>query len=274
MEKSQSNKMKTILITGSTDGIGKVTALKLAKEGHVILLHGRNQNKLDHVKTEIQELTGNDTVNGIVADLSDFNQIKKMIDLLRDKVSTIDVLINNAGVFKSNILHNKNGLDMRLAVNYFAPYILTNGVLPLLEASPNARVVNLSSAAQAPVSFDVLQGNQVVSEQNAYAQSKLALTMWSFYFAQQHKNINTIAVNPGSLLNTKMVQEAYGQHWDSVDKGATILFNIALSDDYETKSGQYFDNDLGSFNRAHQEAYNAEKIQQLISETERIIKTL
>ena len=263
--------MKTILITGSTDGIGKLTAIKLAKDGHQMLLHGRNLSKLKETVAEIKEISSNDKISGVVSDLSDFKSITKMTTELSDKVSKIDILINNAGVFKSSIPSNADGLDLRFAVNYFAPYLLTNGLIPLLKNSHSARVINLSSAAQSAVNFKGLSGEETLSSQEAYAQSKLALTMWSFVFAKANPEITTIAVNPGSLLNTKMVQEAYGQYWSSADKGANILYELAISKEHKDSSGKYFDNDKGTFNNAHSDAYNQEKKARLISETEKIL---
>jgi len=264
--------MKTIFITGSTDGVGKLTATKLAKSGHQILLHGRNAEKLKNTISEIKEKTNNDKVSGFVSDFSDFDSVKKMIVEISNEFPSIDVLINNAGVLNSPIEQNQNNLDMRFAVNYFAPYLLTNGLLPILKNSNSPRIVNLSSAAQLTVSIEALQGKESISSQAAYAQSKLALTMWSFAFAKANPKIVTIAVNPGSLLNTKMVQEAYGQFWSSADKGADILYELAISEKHIESNGKYFDNDKGTFSNAHNDAYNQEKINQLISETEKILK--
>lgn len=263
--------MNTILITGSTDGIGKLTAIKFAQEGYQVLLHGRKSEKLQHTISEIKTLTKNDNIFGYISDLSDFDSIDKMTNEIIKSHSKIDVLINNAGVYKGSVQVNERCLDMRFAVNYFAPFLLTNGLIQVLEKSPSPRVINLSSAAQASVSFKVLNGIERVSAQNAYAQSKLALTMWSFYFAKQHSKINTIAVNPGSLLNTKMVKEAFGQHWSSADKGVEILYDLAISKKYNDCSGKYFDNDKGSFNNAHSDAYDQAKISKLFSETEEIL---
>ncbi|MEN1786249.1 MAG: SDR family NAD(P)-dependent oxidoreductase [Bacteroidota bacterium] len=263
--------MKTILITGSTDGIGKLTALQLAKDGHHILIHGRHPKKVADTISAIKDQTSNENISGLLCDLSNFGSINTMISDLSTSISKIDVLINNAGVFKSATLANSDGLDLRFVVNYFAPYLLTNGLLQLLKEGTAPRVINLSSAAQSPVAFGVLAGQKQVSNQEAYAQSKLALTMWSFDFAKRYSNITTIAVNPGSLLNTKMVQEAYGQHWSSADKGARILYELALAERFSNHSGDYFDNDLGNFNKAHKDAYNDEKVTQLLSATKKIL---
>lgn len=262
---------KTILITGSTDGIGKLTAIKLANEGHTVYIHGRNANKLAATISEIKEITNNPNIDGFVADLSDFDAVKQLANQVKKEVPTLDILINNAGVYKSSSNQNKNGLDMRYAVNYFAPYLLTNKLLPLLKKSETPRVVNLSSAAQAPVSLQTFTGVETESEGATYAQSKLALTMWSFYLANKEPNLVVIPVNPGSLLDTNMVKAAFGNSWSSADKGADILFDLALAEEHKNNSGKYFDNDQGSYGNAHSDAYNQAKVEQLIETTEKVL---
>ena len=266
---------KTILITGSTDGIGKLAAIRLAKEGHTLYLHGRNSKKLDKVIKEIVNLTGNDKISGFIADFTDLEVVKKMGNEVKSKLNNLDVLINNAGVFKSPNQTNTAGLDLRLVVNYLSPYLLTKELIPLLEKGSAPRIINLSSAAQEPVSFKALKGKESLSAQSSYAQSKLALTMWSFYLARQLNNISVIAVNPGSLLDTQMVREAYGKFWSPASKGGDILYELAVSEEYSEKTGKYFDNDKGnpkgSFGEAHRDAYDAGAIQELITNTDQIL---
>lgn len=267
---------KIILITGSTDGIGKLTAIKLAKEGHEIILHGRNAEKLTSTVSEIKTISNNERVNGFVGDFSDLKAVQNMAEKLKDVYTKIDVLINNAGILNSEVSTTKDGLNICFAVNYFAPYVLTNMLLPLLKNSNEPRIINLSSAAQATVLLDALAGKKSIAAQSAYAQSKLALTIWSFALAKKEKEIVVIAVNPGSLLNTKMVREAYGQHWSSADKGMNILYDLSLSKNYKDTSGKYFDNDKGEekgfFAPAHPDAYQQNKIDALLEATEKILK--
>lgn len=267
--------MKNILITGSTDGIGKLTALKLAKEGHTIYVHGRNEAKVAALVLEIKEQTRNENIKGLVADFSDLDAVAQMAEQIKSEIPSIDILINNAGIFKSNTALNKDGLDIRMVVNYLAPYLLTNAILPILKKSKAARIINLSSAAQAPVSEAVLTGKIQKSENETYAQSKLALTMWSFDLANKEPDIVVIAVNPGSLLNTKMANEAYGQHWSPAEKGVDIVCDLALSENYSNHSGKYFDNDKGAekgyFSPAHFDAYDSKKIKDLIELTNAMV---
>ncbi len=262
---------KTILITGSTDGIGKLAAIKLAKEGHEIYLHGRNADKLTNVITEVKAASGNDHINGFVADFSELEAVKNMATEVNNTLTKLDVLINNAGVFKSPVHKNKAGLDIRFTVNYFAPYVLANNLLPLLRKGTMPSIINLSSAAQDPVDVSALDGTINVSDRASYGQSKLALTMWSFYLNRKLSDIGVVAVNPGSLLNTNMVKEAYGKFWSSADKGADILYDLATLENYEEAAGKYFDNDQGRFGQAHGDAYDAELIESLINATENII---
>ena len=176
---------KTILITGSTDGIGKLTAIQLAKDGNTVFVHGRNKTKLELVIAEIKAQSNNQSIKGFVADFSDLDAVRKMAEQIKNEVPKIDILINNAGIFKTSSLLNKNGLDIRMVVNYLAPYLLTNKILPNIKNSDTPRIINLSSAAQSPVSEMVLIGKEQQSQNATYAQSKLALTMWSFDLAKQ-----------------------------------------------------------------------------------------
>lgn len=265
---------KTILITGSTDGVGKLTAIKLANEGHTIYLHGRSQEKLIATISEVKELTGNENIEGFLGDYSDLNSVKKMAEQINKEVLKLDVLINNAGVFHSPMIENKDGLDMRMVVNYLAQYLLTKNLLPLLNKGVDPRVINLSSAAQSSVSLDVLLGKKTESMGQTYAQSKLALTMWNFYMSKKETNISMIAVNPGSLLNTKMAQKAYGTSWSTADKGATILCELTNFEDAIKISGKYFDNDEGNFTKAHIDSYNDAKIKKLIEITDELIEKI
>lgn len=268
-------KVRSILITGSTNGIGKLAAIQLAKNGHKVLLHGRNSEKLMLAIQEVKEQSGNSNIDGFIADFSNLQDVKSMGEKILDTVSSLDVLINNAGIFNTSNPRNHEGRDVRMVVNYLAPYLLTKMLLPLLQKSSDSRIVNLSSAAQSPVDANALSINPELSTQQAYAQSKLALTMWSFDLAQQLSNSTVVAVNPGSLLNTKMAIEAYGQHWSSADKGSSLLVDLSTSSEFEGISGKYFDNDLGDprgrFGPAHSDAYNQQKIDQLISQTELIV---
>ena len=262
---------RNILITGSTDGIGKLSAVNLAKLGHTLYLHGRNIEKLNAAIAEVKTLSGNENVYGFVADFSDLNAVKKMAKKVKSQIEKLDVLMNNAGLFKSPVSHSKAGYDICFTVNYLAPYILTNELLPLLQKAKGARIINLSSAAQSSISYDAMLGKQSISTNAAYAQSKLALTMWSNYLAKHVKSIDVIAVNPGSLLNTKMANEAYGQHWSPAEKGSNILIDLALAEEHKGHNGDYFDNDSGVYASAHRDTYNETAVGQLIELTKKII---
>ncbi|MEM1220893.1 MAG: SDR family NAD(P)-dependent oxidoreductase, partial [Bacteroidota bacterium] len=219
---------------------------------------------------DVEKESGQTNIRGFQADLSSFSAVRKLVNTVQGAVESLDVLINNAGVFNGPA-KNADGLDLRIMVNYLAPIVLTRGLLPLLRTAQEGRIINLSSAAQDPLDQAVLLGSKTISERQSYGQSKLALTAWSFRLAQQESDLVVIPVNPGSLLNTKMVQEAFGQFWASADKGAQILFDLAVDAKYANTSGKYFDNDRGSFGPAHPAASDKETVDAWLQWTEEVL---
>lgn len=256
---------KTILITGSTDGIGLETAKSLFAMGHHVLLHGRNPEKLERAERNLSALPGDGRVESFIADMSRFSDVVRFANTLIAQHSSIDVLINNAGIYKTADTITPDALDVRFAVNTISPYLLTQRLLPLLGAT--SRVINLSSAAQSPVDLDAMAGRISLKDDfEAYAQSKLALTMWSHHMADQLKDqgINVLAVNPGSLLGTKMVKEGFGLAGKDIGIGADILVQLALEDEFRHITGQYFDNDSGQLSSPHPDALDNKKNEALV----------
>mgnify|MGYP000368515162 CR=1 FL=1 len=248
---------KTILITGSTDGIGLATAKALLNLGHRVLIHGRNQTKLETLQAQLADQFGQDQVQAWAADLSQLDEVRRLAQRMAASGVRIDVLINNAGVFKVQPTQTESGMDVRFVVNTIAPWLLTRLLLPALAA--DARVINLSSAAQAPVNLAALRGDVPVSDDfSAYAQSKLALTMWSMEPARLGLTgeQSMVAVNPGSLLGSKMVREGFGTQGHDIGIGVRILSRLALEPD-AVQSGGYFDNDAGHYADPHSEALDA-----------------
>ena len=265
---------KTLLITGATDGIGLATAKILVSKGHDVLLHGRNSAKLEAAEKMLSALPGGGSVTSYVADLSRLAEVEAFAQAVSAKHARLDVLINNAGVYNASDPIAQNGLDVRFAVNAIAPYLLTQRLMPLMEAS--GRVINLSSAAQASVDLEALAGRVRLADGAAYAQSKLALTMWSRHMALALKvdGPTIVAVNPGSLLGSKMVKEAFGIAGSDLRIGAEILARAALSDEFETASGLYFDNDSGQFASPHPDALNPQKTEAIVRAIESVLAEL
>lgn len=263
---------KTILVTGATDGIGLATAKMLIQKGHNVLLHGRNPEKLETVVDSLSDLVTTGSIDSYVADLSEIKQVAALATAIAAQHKALDVLINNAGVFRMDNPITAAGLDARFVVNTLAPYLLTRRVLPLM--NNGSRIVNLSSAAQAPVNLDALRGTVKLDPMDAYAQSKLAITSWSHYLAAELGDTPVVvAVNPASLLGSKMVKEGFGVDGGDLRIGADILVRAALSDEFANASGQYFDNDTRRFATPHPDAFNPQKSAELVKVMEAVLAT-
>lgn len=242
---------KTILITGATDGIGLLTAKTLAAEGHKILLHGRSAAKL---AAAAKEVGGASEIYS--ADLSRMADVHALAAKVRKTHTQLDVLINNAGVLKLKDTMTTDGYDARFMVNTFAPYVLTRELLPII--AKDGRIVNLSSAAQARVDREALHGRKQLDDMDAYAQSKLAITIWSREMATELAGGPVVvSVNPGSLLASKMVKEGFGVAGNDLQIGADILCEAALGASFANATGKYFDNDSGAFAPPHSAALDA-----------------
>lgn len=264
--------MSTIMITGSTDGIGLETATHLASIGHQLVLHGRNPDKLAAARTAVEAQREGSVVATELADLSDLSDVDALAARVADH--GIDVLINNAGVYHTNHTVTDDGLDVRFVVNTIAPYRLTRQLLPNLPA--DGRVVNLSSAAQAPVDLTALAGERRLDHGAAYAQSKLALTMWTRHLADGlgADGPVVVAVNPGSLLATKMVKEGFGVAGSDIEQGVDILTRAATSDEFADATGRYFDNDSGRFADPHPDALDSGKNAAVVDAIDHVVARL
>ena len=249
---------KRILITGATDGIGLLTAEKLYNEGHEIILHGRNEKKLN----KISKMLGNSVT--YQADFSSLDEVILMSNNVLKKFTKLDVLINNAGILKTSLTETISKRDVRFDVNMIAPYILTKKLLPIIPKF--GRVINLSSAAQSFVNINALKTFQIMDDMEAYSQSKLGLIIWSNYLSNKMQDGPIfVTINPGSLLATKMVKEGFGINGNNINIGADILVKASISKDFIPQTGMYFDNDKGVFSTPHQAAKNLEHIKDVMN---------
>jgi len=253
-----------VLVTGSTDGIGKLTAHRLAEMDKAVLVHGRDPEKVQRTAEEIRRASGNPSVAHVTADLASLAEVRRMAADVSQRYDHLDVLINNAGVLPAGgdtreRPLSEDGHELCLAVNYLAPFLLTHLLMPLLRAAPAARILNVSSVAQESVDCDDLDMEKdAYAPMQAYARSKLALAMFTMELSERIANapMTVNCLHPGTLLDTKMVRQAFSRAQGSAESGAEVEVYLATSPDVEGVSGAYFDRKTKA--RAHDQAYDRE----------------
>jgi NAD(P)-dependent dehydrogenase (short-subunit alcohol dehydrogenase family) len=235
---------QTILVTGATDGLGRALAGELAARGATVLLHGRSEKRLEDTRREL----GNDRLWTYLADFSALDDVRRLAEAVERDHERLDVLVNNAGVGAArngSRQVSEDGYELRFAVNYLAPFLLTKLLLPLLRRSAPARIVNVASAGQAPIDFDDVTLERGYSGSRAYGQSKLAQIMFTFELAEQLRaegaGVTVNALHPASLMNTKMVFESFGYTMSTIEDGVESTLRLAVSPELEGVSGRYFD---------------------------------
>ena len=223
--------------------MGKLTALELAKQQAHVLVHGRNKEKLARVVEELKNTSGNKNIEGVTADFASLAEVRQLAKKVLAQYSSLDVLINNAGVGYTAPRYSKDGYELRFAVNYLAPFLLTYRLLPALKKAAPARIVNVSSAGQHPLDFDDLMLEKNFDPTRAYSQSKLALIMFTIDLAEQLKgqNITVNSLHPGTYLNTNMVRRAGITPRGEPESGAAAVVFLAVSESVAgVITGKYF----------------------------------
>src|SRR5215207_3168992 len=244
---------KICLITGATSGIGKATAMGLANMGASVVMVGRDQGKGEAVMAEIKEKSANDSVDLMLADLSSQEEIRRLAGEFKEAYPRLDVLINNAGLFRSKRITTAYGLEMTFAVNHLAYFSLTNLLLDVLEASAPSRIVNVSSGdhGNGTIDLDDLQGEKGYKGAKAYSQSKLATVLFTCELARRldGTGVSANCLHPG-VVGTNFgsgVSGAFGvmvralrPFMLSPAKGAETSIYLASSPEVEGLSGRYF----------------------------------
>ena len=245
---------KVVLVTGSTDGIGKRTAYSLASKGAIVLLHGRNSLRGENVKEEIHSATGNTSLQFFQAELSSAKDIQKLANQIKESHGRLDVLINNAGTFQQEQRLNDDGLEKTFAVNYLAQFQLTHELLDLLKRSASgnvsgnasSRIVNVASAAHwnaSAMDWSNLQGEKRYDGYEAYARSKLAVVLFTYALARRLEGTGVTAncLHPG-VIRTKLLRAGFGDYpGDTPENGARTSVYLASSPEVEGISGRYFE---------------------------------
>jgi NAD(P)-dependent dehydrogenase (short-subunit alcohol dehydrogenase family) len=258
---------RTALVTGATDGLGRAVAGRLAADGATVLLHGRDRARLDAAASEIRDATGSE-VRTYLADFAELAQVRRLAAEVRDTTGRLNILVSNAGV-GSGLPERRerqlsaDGYELRFAVNYLAPFLLTLELLPLVEASAPARIVNVASIGQYPIDFDDVMLERGYDGQRAYAQSKLAQIMSGFELAARipADRVTVNSLHPATYMPTKIVTQERGATVDELETGTAAVVRLAASPELEGVTGRYYE--WQGEARANPQAYDADVRQRL-----------
>jgi NAD(P)-dependent dehydrogenase (short-subunit alcohol dehydrogenase family) len=251
--------MPTALITGATDGVGRVVARQLAAKGFRVIVHGRSRERGENLVREVEAAGGKATF--LAADLSSLAEVRKLADAVRATTDRLELLINNAGIGSVGAAPGRqvsvDGHELRFAVNYLAGFLLTRLLLPLVKASAPARIVNVASAGQQAIDFDDVMLEKDYSGTRAYRQSKLAQILFTVDLAEELKGSGVIAntLHPSTYMNTTMVRQSGTTPISTVEQGAEAILQLAVSPALEGRSGLYFN--VLREQRADAQAYDA-----------------
>lgn len=235
---------KTVLITGATDGMGKETALMFAKVGATVLIHGRNPKKLADTLAALREANPKGQYYSYQADYASLADVRAMAETIKKEHQQIDILINNAGLYPDKRVITQDGFELTLQVNYLSSFLLTHALMPLLEASPEARIVNVSSIGHKLVwnSIKNPKFSPFFWRWVSYCRSKLLVVAWTIELARhlESKKITVNSVHPG-VIRTKVIRILPVSWGSSVPSGAKTIFNLATNPAYAMTTGQYFE---------------------------------
>lgn len=243
----------SILITGATAGIGYLTAEAMARAGAALLIHGRDRDKVARC---VRALSGGGApVRGVVADLASLEQTRQLAEQVAREAPALDVLINNAAIGFGRPGADRelsgDGHELRFAVNYLAPFLLTERLLSA--GRPRRAVINVASIGQEALDFDDLMSERDYTGIRAYRRSKLALVMWTFDLAERHPELAIHSLHPGTLLDTKMVNESGIPPRGPASRGAQSIMTVLEHALGGGASGLYFDEQTPA--RANAQAY-------------------
>ena len=268
---------QTVLVTGSSDGLGRALAVELAQAGARVLLHGRDAGRLRDTEAEIRERTGNNALQTYTADFSDLEEVRGLAETVARDHRRLDALVNNAGVGTSlpgngARMESHDGYELRFAVNYLAHFLLTRLLLASLIGSAPARIVNVSSAGQAPIDFDDVMLERDYSGFQAYCQSKLAQIMFTFDLAEEldPESVTANSLHPATFMPTKIVHAAGVQPASTLEEGVAATLRLVADSGLDGVTGRYFDG--GREARAHAQAYDRGARRRLHALSEELVR--
>jgi NAD(P)-dependent dehydrogenase (short-subunit alcohol dehydrogenase family) len=259
---------KTVLITGSTDGVGRYVAAKLAAAGAHVLIHGRDEARAKTLADEIRR-EGHGKATFHHADLSSLAGARRLAEMVIAGHKRLDVFISNAGIGSMSLGPERrvsaDGHELRFAVNYLSGFVLVRLLLPLLKTGAPSRIVNVASLGQHPLDFDDVMLTKGYTGTRAYAQSKLAQIMFTIDLAQEldGSGVTVNALHPATYMNTTMVREGGITPISTVEQGGKAILHLAEGDDMAGQTGLFFNGMQPS--KANAQAYDGAARQRLRS---------
>jgi NAD(P)-dependent dehydrogenase (short-subunit alcohol dehydrogenase family) len=254
---------KTILITGSTDGVGRYVAERLAADGASVIAHGRDRARGEALVERIEKTGGK--ARFLRADLASLAEVRWLAEAVRERCDGLDVLVNNAGIGTAGGKRelSADGFELRFAVNYLAGFLLTRLLLPLIQARAPSRIVNVSSGGQQPIDFSDVMLTHGYGGVRAYCQSKLAQVLFTIDLAEELKsrNITVNCLHPATYMDTTMVRLSGVRPISTVEEGGAAILQLVGSAALAGESGLYFNGLRES--RADAQAYDAQARKQL-----------
>jgi NAD(P)-dependent dehydrogenase (short-subunit alcohol dehydrogenase family) len=233
---------KTVLVTGSTDGIGLQTALELSQRGGKVILHGRSEERLNAAMIHLRR-HGANMAGAVIGDFANFASVRSMAEEIRSSFPSLSVLVNNAGVFMNEHVLTQDGYESTWQVNHLSMMLLTEQLLRVLKENTPARIVNVSSIAhtRGGMDFRNLNGEVTYDAYGAYAQSKLANVLFTYELAAKlhGSGITVNCLHPG-VIGTKLLMEGFGIDGASVADGAATSVYLAAAAEVADISGKYF----------------------------------
>jgi len=239
---------RVCLVTGASGGLGKATALGLARLGATVVMGCRDESRGEADRAEIASASGNDNIKLLLLDLASQSSVREAADSFKKEHGRLDVLVNNASIYKGKRTTTPDGLEAMFATNHLGHFLLTNLLLDALKASPQARVINIAAPSSVKLNFDDLQGEKRFRPLVAFGASKMCNLLFTYELARRLRDtkVTSNALHPGLMKSSLMREAAAPIRWltgllsTAPEKASTSVIFLALSPKIASVTGKFF----------------------------------